>query len=325
MAAGDLLTGVRDTSTILGNKQIIDMSNKIAYLEPDEAPLTTFLQQLSREACHAAKFEWLEEEGLQRKSLIATVLGSGDTSVNVTTGEGVLFKVGDLVVVTSTLETLMVTAVATDAVSITRSWGAVAAAAAAVGDELFIIGNASAESAASPTKKSMNPAAKFNYCQNIRTPFGLSDIAANTSMYGGADKNSLRRAQMIEHKKNIERVFLYGEKAISGTTRSSGGLREFISTNVYDVGGFASHAELESYMQYVFAYGSDRRLGMASPMWLSALSLMGADKLRAVPRDNLWGFGKRVYLSSRNNIFCKKYSVEWGSFWRLLIPFRYEH
>ena len=55
------VTGVRDTNNILAAKLKIDMSEKIALLQPSAAPFMTFIKRAkgNTEVANNPKFSWL--------------------------------------------------------------------------------------------------------------------------------------------------------------------------------------------------------------------------------------------------------------------------
>ena len=140
-------TAVGSASAVLSNQRVIDMSNDIALLEPTDAPLTVFSKRAGQsESCFNPEYSWLEDV-LAPKVVTADTAGyaSGATTVNVVAGDGKKFNTYDLVKIPSTGEIMLVTAIATDALTVTRAFGTTAAGAIGVSEVLLIIGNAQKE------------------------------------------------------------------------------------------------------------------------------------------------------------------------------------
>ena len=94
-----------------------------------------------------------------------------------------IFRVGDVVRITSTGEAVEITATAAGAVTATRAIGVAVTAGvtAANAAELFIVGNVNAEGAGLREIKTPATVFPFNYCEIVRTPTGLTGTDAATS------------------------------------------------------------------------------------------------------------------------------------------------
>jgi uncharacterized protein DUF5309 len=196
---------------------------------------------------------------------------SGATALGVA---GNIFRVGDVVRITSTGEAILVTATATGAITATRgvgsgtgsAVGAVAAASAASGAELFLVSNANAEGATLREIKYPQLSSLFNYTEIVRTPVGVTGTEKATIHYGGDEHMRLRAKMGKEHLRNLERMFWLGARSIQGTNqRTSGGVKEFLSTNVTNQAGTLSLTQWNSFLKSAFRYGSDRKVAFVSP------------------------------------------------------------
>lgn len=295
-----VITGVRGTGNITQAKRIIDMGSKIAVLEPDSAPLTQLSKMLDKQVAINPTYNWLEEDSLTKADAINYTTGytAADTSVVVDTGS--LFRVGDVLKAVATGEQILVTAVSTNTLTISRAWGSTAAGLLADNAVLLIVGNANEEGATKRVFKTTNETLKTNYLQIFRTPFGVTRTNMNSEMYGGKDIAHTRMMQMIEHQKEIERAFWFGEpkEDTSGThpKRATGGADYFISTNATDMGGAMTEIEFEAFTRQLFRYGSSVKYLFGSPLVISSLSFWGRGKLYMVPRDKTYGIAVTQYI-----------------------------
>lgn len=297
-----MITGVRGTGNITAAKRVIDISKKISVLEPDSAPLVQLTKKLEKKVAINPKFNWLEEGSLDRVDAVnySTGYTSADTSIVVDSGS--LFRAGDVVKAVATGEQMRVTAVSTNTLTVQRGWGTTSAGNLADNAVLLIIGSANEEGTTKRAMKTEQEAEKTNYTQIFRTPFGVTDTNANSEMYGGKDLAHIRMTQLIEHQKDIERAFWFGEPKEDTSTgthpiRATGGVDYWISTNASDMGGTMTESEFEAWLRTGFRYGSKTKFVFASPIWISAVSFWARGKLQMLPKDKTYGIAVTQFIS----------------------------
>lgn len=132
-------------------------------LDPDESQFTTMLMMLGSSPAVREQINWLEDQLFPRLSALAASAASADTTVTVTTGQGVYFRAKDIVRVATTGEAFSVTSISTDTLTIVRAIGGVAAASAASGGDLLIVGNAAAQGATLGTRHITKKVLGYNY------------------------------------------------------------------------------------------------------------------------------------------------------------------
>lgn len=299
--AQTVITGLRGTGSILSNKRVIEMSDVIAQLQPDAAPLSVILMKLRKKVTENPKFEWLEDDLQARWDAINYGSGyaSGDTSLVVDNGG--YFAIDDVVKVTRTGECLLVTGVSTNTLTVTRAFGETVAAAIVDNDPLVIIGNAHEEGSSDPTAKSIQESACYNYTQIFRTPFGVTRTENKSKMYGGNDLSYQRKKKGIEHRVDLERAFLFGERKelTTGThyRRATRGVLKFLSTNVTNINGALAKADLDDVCKDIFQYGSTKKTMFCSGTVLQAISTIAGQVLQTVPTDKTFGIAIQKYIS----------------------------
>lgn len=298
-----MISTVRSTGNQLAVRRVVDIAKKIDVLEPDAAPLTQLTKKIEKKVAVNPDFKWMEEESLVKTGAAAATITAGITQVSVTTGQGVRFRIGDVVKVVATGEQVLVTGVSSDTLDISRAWGTTVAGSVAADGVLLIVGNANEEHATKRAFKIGDQSPKTNYTQIFRTPFGESDTSANSEYYGGKDRKHIRMMQLIEHQKDIERAFWFGEpkEDTTGThyRRATGGVDYFISTNAQDASGALTEAEFDTFLRTGFRYGGATKWLFASPLIVSAINFWAktTGQLTMTPKDKTFGINVKQWQS----------------------------
>lgn len=297
------LTGVVSDNTILSNQRIIDMSKYINLLDDDVAPLTRFMNKLGTEEAHSQKHEWLSDELMPRLTALAATAASADTTIGLTAATGQFFRAGDVLRIATTGENVAVTAMSTDTAGVTRAIGSVAAATAASGVDVVLVGNASQEGATIGTLKQTKLTANYNYCQIQRDPFGSTNTLDASDLYGGPNMERERAKHLKQHMIQIEHTLFWGRRHLitSGTQPQGfcGGLSDYISTNVTSAASSAlTQTAFETFLRSGFRYGSRNKVLFCSPLIMSGLSAFPLGRLAPPSPDvSKWGVHLRRYQS----------------------------
>lgn len=288
------LTGQVDTNTILVDEKIVDMDDVVGMLDPQTSQFTTMLMKIAQKGARNQKVEWLEDQLFPRLSATSGSQLSTDTTINVTAGTGQYFRAGNFVRNARTGEGFVVISVSTDALTVTRGIGSVAAAAMNTGDQLLIVGNASMQGAGLGTMKVAKRVMNFNYTQIQRNPYGFTNTLINTDLYTGGEPDYERKKKLIEHKRAIEYTLFWGARYLdtSGTNPVgySGGVVEFVATNIHNVGGALTKSALDSYLQTDLQHGSENKVFFVSPTLAVEMSGFLRDNwVRVDANTRLWG------------------------------------
>jgi hypothetical protein len=140
------------------------------------------------------------------------------------------------------------------------------------------------------TEKTSN----YNYCGIVRNAFEYTETAQWVGWYSGNPIAYQRKKIAVEHKREIENSLFFGARSYSsGTTHpraSSGGLDEFISTNITDAGGTFDKGELQDFLRSGLEYGSKRKALFAAPIVAMVCSEFLQDNwVHARPDENVFG------------------------------------
>ena len=154
-----MATGVRDTSNLTARKY--DVADVISLLSVGEYPMLAILtnagkdpaskqgKALKKQETSDAEFKWNEDEFGSREATTAT----GQTgkniastpSVSVVSGQGARFAVGDIIQFVASKYTFEVTAIATDALTLSNELGGATGTVDLSSLTVWIIGNANEE------------------------------------------------------------------------------------------------------------------------------------------------------------------------------------
>lgn len=299
-----ILSGLVDTEDVLADERKIDMSDDIAELDPDESQFTTMLSKMASKPAIREKINWLEHELHPRKSALAASATSAATGLTVTTGEGSYFRAGDVVRNAVTGEAYLVSSVSTDTLTVSRAIGAVSAASSASGVDLVIVSNAAKQGATLGTRKIVKKVLGYNYQQIYRSPFGFTNTNVEIARYGGSEPNFEAKTKLIEHKRGLEQTAFWGARSFTAygsdnePTGTAGGMKEFISTNVYAAGGTLTEANFDTYLRGGLQHGSRNKVLFAAPLAMQAISGFLRDNItKTTQGDRLWGAKVDAYIS----------------------------
>jgi hypothetical protein len=299
-----VITGSKDTRNITQNRLVIDMSSDIGLLKPDDAALLSFLKLAKNKSQTASnpKFEWMEDGLAPRWDAVNNAAGvaSGVTTVDV--DNGTYFSANDIVKVPRTGEVLLVTAIATNALTVVRGYGVTAAAALVDNDPLVIVGNVNEEFAGIRTMKTTGLTPMYNYTQIWRTPFGVSRTAQRTKLYGPSELSYQQMKKGVEHKKDMERSLIFGERKedVTGShpKRATGGALSFLTANNYDAGGLLTQSEFDNNIsESVFKYGSKEKILYSSARLLSVINGWALGKLMIDQEAKKFGLSVFKYVT----------------------------
>jgi hypothetical protein len=301
--ATTVLSGDLSLDVINQSQRVIDMDDKIAELEPNASPLVVLLKKLRRVQAISPKVEWLEQVLMPRYDTLSASATSAATAIPVS--QPTYYRVGDVLRDTTTGEAMEVTGVSASAVGVNRAIGATAAASCASTDEIFIVSNINAEGASLRTIKTTKLQNQYNYCEIVRTPFGVTGTEAASKLYGGPDRSRLQAAGAIEHMRDWEQLAFFGARKEDTSTsgapkRFSGGLVEYISTNVTNAGGALTEAAFQTFLRSGFRYGSDRKVLFASPLVIAAIEGFARSNLRVTNETaSTYGVQMSTYVSGQ--------------------------
>lgn len=307
------------TNTIAEHRLRIDMSEKIAELEPNASPLITLTKKMKRRRVVTnPEFNWMEQDPGNRWDAINKAAGYNNSATVWAVDNAGYFRVGDIVQVPRTTEVVLVTNVDNTANTITviRGWGGSTTAPLVDDDPIVILGNANEEGAKLREIKTTEPVKKTNYTQILRTPVGVTNTLAATSTYGPKAMAYYRHLDGINHAIDMERTMWLGKKGKDihngKPRRTTGGILEFLTENVLDVsaisGGLTEQAFTE-WLEDVFRYGSSEKILFACGRLCTIIDLWAQNKLKTVPGERTYGVKVKEYVSSHGTLYIVKHKL----------------
>jgi hypothetical protein len=218
---------------------------------------------------------------------------AGATTIAVDNGS--YFQAQTIVYVPRTGESMRVTAVSTNDLTVVRGVGSTAAALVD-NDELLIANTAQPEGDASKPARSRNPVTVSNYTQIFRTEWDATETARHSENEGDDDWDFQAAQHGIEHAKSLEYALMIGhpsEDTSSGQARrTTGGFNHFVTTNVTDVGGAMTELEFFTAMRPAFRYGPKEKWALCSALAADVIATYARAKVEI--RQSERTFGLRV-------------------------------
>lgn len=239
--------GLRGTGDWGTDERPKNFREMILWANPNgSAPLTALMARMRKQSVNDPEFAWWEESLAQVRVTINYTTGYDSTVNTVIIDDGGLSLVaGDILLVektedsTYTNEIVVVSSVTSDTIVVLKRGQAgttKADASLADGAALTKIGNAFMEGTTSPDVSLRNPTKKYNYTQIFKTAVEETRTATQTHTRTGDAWNNDKKRKSFDHSTTLEYAFMWGKRYedTSGTKpkRYTGGLRQFISTNV---------------------------------------------------------------------------------------------
>lgn len=304
---GALVQGQRTTLSGNQDNRSIDMSSKILLLEPDSAPLTQITKNIRKASTVNPKFQWQEDELDPRYDRINNGGGYTSAATLLTVDNAAYFEPNQVVSVTRTNESMLVTAVDTtnNRLTVTRGIGGFSAALVD-NDELMAANTAHPEGDTPPEARNRNPVTQFNYAQIFRNTVSMSNTAINSGYEEDNDWKFQTLKKGIEHRSSIERAFMVGRPAEltggSGVRRFTGGFKHFVSSNVTDAGGTFTEMEFFTALRPMFRYGRKEKWGLCAALVVDVLNGFPRGKLEMRQNDSTFGLRITQYISPHGTL-----------------------
>ena len=226
-----------------------DVSDIIGLVSPFETPLLDHLGDPHR-AATATVHQWLEDTLLPNSDAIDDSTHAdptGETQFMVENGDR--FQNGDLIQVEGSQEVMLVDAVSTNQLTVTRGYGGTTAEALADNLIINILGNAALEGDDRPATRFTNRTRKTNYTQIFTASVEVSGSQLATRQIALADELDYQKQERLrELIRDLENCVINGVSSDSSpegsatVRRSLKGMIPTIATNAFvnGAGGFPS-------------------------------------------------------------------------------------
>jgi hypothetical protein len=307
-----------------------EVGSEVFMLDPSAAPFALLTDRAGSEGTDNPRFEWYEKSLRPKATQINNGGGYLTTDTTFTVDDGNVFRVNDVVSSPHGGDLMIVTGQTVSTVTVTRSAGGTTAAALVDNDDLFVVGSAVAEGADVGIPDEWQEVHKWNLAQIFRTAFGASRTRSGTKNYTGDTRSTLRAENGIMHAIDIERAYLFSGRSEAGSSpdtlrRTTNGFLAVATENVLDLSGATlSEPDMEGWLEDVFQHtaSGDSRTLFSAPAVVSAIDLVGIDKLQIAVSDKTYGLAISQYKTSHGILNVVKHRLlengaggyGWGSY-----------
>lgn len=267
-------TGTRGTIDLQNDLIVQEMMARVALLDPGDKVFTTVLNQFEKvKPTENPEPQHAEDELFPNIDLVNGAHVPNDTTIEV--DNPLFYLVGDILHVPRTGENMRVTiSPGTSPITVVRGVGA--PPADLLDDEpLWILGGSSEEGATSREAKNTLEVPYTHYCQILRNSIDHTGTAMATRVHGSDFEDQFEK-KLIEHKRQMEYFILWGTPSRTAVNnqwlRTMEGINHRIQTNRFAVNGILGEGEFNAFCMMGFQYGNSRKLLVASPTVVQAIT-----------------------------------------------------
>ena len=230
-----------------------DVSDLVGIVSPFETPLLDALGDPQAEA-RSTHHEWLEDALLPNTDTVTTTPTDPESDTEIAVDHADRFRVGDQVRCGDAEELLLVTAVGSSAVTVTRGYGGTTPEAIAADDTMHILGNASLEGQDADAARFTSRTRRANWTQIFSKTVLVSGSELAVRHLGVADELDFQKTKALrELLRDLENTVLNGiapaadEVGSDTVRRTTNGVLPQLTTNRFipGAGGFPSGTDLD--------------------------------------------------------------------------------
>ncbi len=216
-----------------------DVSDIIGIISPFETPFLDHLGDPRREA-RSTVHEWIEDALLPNTDALnqTSFSPSPTTATSLTVDNGSRFRPGDIIKAADSLEVMLVTAVASNTLTVVRGYGATTPEPLADNLKILIISNAALEGADAPAARFTNRIRKSNFTQIFSATVEVSGSQRAANTIGVQDELDFQiQERLRELLRDLENTVINGVAPASDpqgsatTRRSMNGVLPSLATN----------------------------------------------------------------------------------------------
>ena len=287
---------------VVDTTNVRDVSEQMVLLEPDAAPLFVITNAAKRkQPTIGPRFEWVEDTEVSLWGQSSSGSDVSSVTTNILVADGTLFGVGDIAAVpkaqssNAAPEIFLVTAIATNTLTITRGIGSSGADTIPATGSIRIVASAFREDDNIGQQRYTAKTVQISFAQIFKTPVKVTHTAASTKQYGapqGERKFQLVKA-LIRHRSEIEAAGLWSRAsetlALPSTRWTTMGWLPRIATNKTDANTTATITTWNTFSETSFRYGEKQKLLLCAPKVISALNFYSQNKLLTRVGDTVFG------------------------------------
>lgn len=237
------IRGVFASHSALAGERLTDLSARILRTGAfGTAPLLALSAGMPKENATQSSFSWIEDSHITGNQKSTASHNSAVTDIAV--DDAGIWTKNTVLMVESTGEYLFVTAVSTDAKTVTVLRGFAGTTAATIADQATIqsIGTAFAEGSGKPDAVTQKGAERTNYVQIFKNGWSITGTAKAVKYLTGSQMAYNREMCLNYHAEDIERAFLFGRKAVTTLAGQQLRLSNGVIAQIEGYGGLVESA-----------------------------------------------------------------------------------
>lgn len=201
-------------SGLIGERQTDLAARVMMTLPGGTAPLLALSSGMPSTPAPQTSFSWIEDEHISGNQTVVT--GGNSAATSIVVDDAGLWQVGSILMEEATGEYLLVTAIASDNITITIARGHAGTTAATItaNDTLQSVGNAFEEGGDRPSAVSQKGDERLNYVQIFKNAWAITGTAQSVDYVTGDQTAYNREMCFAYHAEDIERAMIWGKKAI---------------------------------------------------------------------------------------------------------------
>lgn len=310
------IVGLRATDSFDADARPLNWRAGILRRYPNgKAPLTALTSLMSKASTDDPEYSWWQQVFTSQKVTLTANAGTG-TTLTVAANpageeEGGAFQLveGHVLWAPQTGEKMLVAADPTSdtAITVQRGWEGTTPTdidfdGAGINPNLYVVSNAFEEGSDAPTAMMYDPTKFFNYTQIFRNTLEATRTALKTRLRTYELAQEAKRQAAELHSVEMEKALWFGVK--SETTRKGRPIRTTAGVlSFIDAGNIVAPAdpaagvemqEFEAWMEQMFRFGSDEKMGFSGNLALLAIQQMVRRNTNMQIFSGIKEFGMRV-------------------------------
>lgn len=268
------------------NDHILDLSDGMDFLNPRQDGIQ-ILKRIGLDGFKAKsyKYEWTQTDLAARRETVTI----DNVATALTVANARQYSIGTMIKLDN--EVVRVTAIAS-ATSLTIARAQLGTTAAAhTGSVAFSIGVAQSENQTGVAAVSDTSDRLFNYIQIFERAVELSNTEIMQASTEGNPLTGQLKRRYIEFMREVAMAFFYGVRYEDATNKRhhTGGLTQFITTNVTNVGGALSISAIDAMLLNIVEAGADPKVIALSPYQKQKLDALDNNKQMLGKKEHVGG------------------------------------
>lgn len=277
-------------STHLTVETKINIDELIYMLNADDLPMLGGINSdgfptIPRQPVDQPTFYWLEDEFLVPRTTLAEDLDNSETGIDVAANTGESFAAGDMIRIDD--EFMTISSISNDTLTVVRGAAGSSAVVHSTGAEVVGVGTMLAEGSIGD-EQFTGRTKLSNYTQIWTSKISITRTAQVVPKYGISNELARQTMKvMLAEGVNLEQALLYGIKYQSGSTRATGGLVNFITTNTDSSSSHLTVDSIEDQQQVAYDAGGMFNAIVSRPVNFGALNnISGSERVQTVTVDD---------------------------------------